>query len=229
MILFHREARRRKAKGLPPLSIARSKITSKLKRSILRPFKLLFLSPVVLFLALYAAFCFGLMFLLFTTFSAVFKGQYGFSTGITGLAYIGMGVGTLGGLIVQGKFSDKIMHQRAAKRGGDVKPEDRIPLMAYFSWSIPVGMFWYGWSADAKTHWIVPIMGSTFVGIGFIFIMVSSSAYPPSNNTTDAHMITDAVHGLSRRLLWPRGCRFSARRSHCLAVHCGSISPSRRT
>ncbi|KAH7109498.1 putative MFS multidrug transporter [Dactylonectria estremocensis] len=177
VILFRRETRRRKAEGLPPLSIARSEITTKLKRSILRPFKLLFLSPVVLFLALYAAFCFGLMFLLFTTFSAVFKGQYGFSTGITGLAYIGMGVGALGGLIVQGKFSDKIMHQRAAKRGGDVKPEDRIPLMAYFSWTIPVGMFWYGWSADAKTHWTVPIMGSTFVGIGFIFIMMPSMVY----------------------------------------------------
>ncbi|EXA29113.1 hypothetical protein FOVG_19345 [Fusarium oxysporum f. sp. pisi HDV247] len=38
-------------------------------------------------------------------------------------------------------------------------------------------MFWYGWSADAKTHWIVPIMGSTFVGIGFIFIMMPSMVY----------------------------------------------------
>ncbi|KAH7112967.1 fluconazole resistance protein [Dactylonectria estremocensis] len=167
VILFRRETRRRKAKGLPPLSIARSEITTKLKRSILRPFKLLFLSPVVLFLALYAAFCFGLMFLLFTTFSGVFKRQYGFSAGITGLAYIGMGVGTLGGLIVQGKFSDKIMHQRAAKRGGDVKPEDRIPLMGLLLLDDPY----------AKTHWIVPIMGSTFVGIGFIFIMMPSMVY----------------------------------------------------
>ncbi|KAH7142307.1 putative MFS multidrug transporter [Fusarium sp. MPI-SDFR-AT-0072] len=175
-ILFQRENQRRISLGLPLVSAGRD-VSAKLKRSILRPFKLLFLSPVVLFLALYAAFCFGLMFLLLTTFSNVFSGQYGFDMGITGLCYLGMGVGTLGGLIAQGKFSDKIMRKRAEQRGGDPKPEDRIPLMAYLSWTIPVGMFWYGWSTDEKAHWIVPIIGSAFVGIGFIFVVMPSMIY----------------------------------------------------
>lgn len=94
---------------------------------------------------------------------------------ITGLTYIGMGIGTIGGLIAQGKFSDRILQQRAAKRGGDAKPEDRLPLMAYMSWTLPVGMFWYGWSTNERAHWIVPVIGSSFVGIGFIFIVVCSA------------------------------------------------------
>ncbi|KAL5592798.1 hypothetical protein FOBRF1_013106 [Fusarium oxysporum] len=176
VILLQRENQRLMSLGLPLVSAGKD-VSAKLKRSILRPFKLLFLSPVVLFLALYAAFCFGLMFLLLTTFSNVFKGQYGFDMGITGLCYLGMGVGTLGGLIAQGKFSDKIMRKRAEQRGGEPKPEDRIPLMAYLSWTIPVGMFWYGWSTDEKAHWIVPIIGSAFVGIGFIFVVMPSMIY----------------------------------------------------
>ncbi|SPJ74080.1 related to multidrug resistant protein [Fusarium torulosum] len=176
VILLQKENQRRMSLGLPLVSAGRD-VPAKLKRSILRPFKLLFLSPVVLFLALYAAFCFGLMFLLLTTFSNVFSGQYGFDMGITGLCYLGMGVGTLGGLIAQGKFSDNIMRKRAEQRGGEPKPEDRIPLMAYLSWTIPVGMFWYGWSTDEKAHWIVPIIGSAFVGIGFIFVVMPSMIY----------------------------------------------------
>ena len=173
IILLRRENQYRKAQGRPPLRADRTVLVTKLKRNMLRPFKLLLLSPIVLSLALYAAFSFGLLFLLFTTFSRVFKGQYGFSMSLNGLAYIGLGIGTLGGLIIQGQFSDKMMYVRAAKRGTDVNPEDRLPPMAYLCWTIPVGMFWYGWSASAKTHWVVPIIGTSFVGIGFIFIMVS--------------------------------------------------------
>ena len=33
---------------------------------------------------------------------------------------------------------------------------------------IPIGLFWYGWSAKAQAHWIVPIIGSSFVGVGMI-------------------------------------------------------------
>lgn len=178
--------------GLPLVSAGRD-VSAKLKRSILRPFKLLFLSPVVLFLALYAAFCFGLMFLLLTTFSNVFSGQYDFDMGITGLCYLGMGVGTLGGLIAQGKFSDNIMRKRAEQRGGEPKPEDRIPLMAYLSWTIPVGMFWYGWSTDEKAHWIVPIIGSAFVGIGFIFVVVSPPTYDFSAYHRPFYQLTQII------------------------------------
>jgi MFS family permease len=31
---------------------------------------------------------------------------------------------------------------------------------------IAAGLFWYGWSYQARTHWIVPIIGSALVGFG---------------------------------------------------------------
>lgn len=58
--------------------------------SIVRPLKLLLFSPIVLLLSLFAAVVFGQTFLLFTTFPTVFEEQYGFTTGTSGLSYLGV-------------------------------------------------------------------------------------------------------------------------------------------
>lgn len=147
-------------------------ILTRLRKSIGMPLKLLFFSPIVFFLSLYVAFSFGLMYLLFTTFSTVFRDQYGFSVGISGLSYIGLGVGMMGGVIVQGRLSDRIMKSREAARGGERRPEDRLVMMAYMAPSLPIGLFWYGWATEKQVHWIVPILGTVFVGVGFICILV---------------------------------------------------------
>ncbi|KAG6367319.1 hypothetical protein INS49_001506 [Diaporthe citri] len=56
-----------------------------LLRTFIRPTKMLVFSPIVLMMSLYSAFMFGLIYLLFTTFPAVFEQTYGFSAGIAGL------------------------------------------------------------------------------------------------------------------------------------------------
>ena len=62
--------------------------------SIIRPMKMLFLSPIVFLMSLYMAIVYGYLYLLFTTFPRVFEGQYGFSSGSIGLTYLGVGVGS---------------------------------------------------------------------------------------------------------------------------------------
>jgi hypothetical protein len=144
---------------------------SKFANDLLRPARLLIFSPIVLFLSLYAAFAFGLQFILFTTFTDVFMNQYHWSVGISGLAYIGLGIGMFGAVIAHTIFAEKIVRTRAAKNGVS-KPEDRLPLMAYMAPALPIGMFWYGWSVDKNVHWIVPELATAVVGIGIVFIMV---------------------------------------------------------
>lgn len=50
-------------------------------QSIIRPTKMLFLSPIVLLLSLYVAVVYGYLYLLFTTISSVFQKRYNFSQG----------------------------------------------------------------------------------------------------------------------------------------------------
>ncbi|KAH7022093.1 putative MFS transporter [Ilyonectria destructans] len=161
--------------SLQPKGVTNDKPTTLFLRATIRPTKILFCSPIVLSLSLFNAFVFGMMFLLFTTFPTVFQLQYGFGTRVSGLSYLGLGIGMLIAL-----FGFRILSDRILKRmkGVDVpKPEYRLPLMMWFSPLIPVGFFFYGWTAEYKVHWIVPILATSFIGSGSLFIMLPSQIY----------------------------------------------------
>ncbi|EED19643.1 bicyclomycin resistance protein, putative [Talaromyces stipitatus ATCC 10500] len=150
--------------------------TEVLKRAIVRPAKLTILSPISVLMSVSTAVVYGNLYLMLTTITAVFEVSYGWSTGISGLAYIGMGVGNVIGLLSFSITSDKYLQQKSAK-GLQLKPEDRLPLMLLSGPAIAAGMFWYGWSAKAQTHWIVPILGSSLVGAGNMFFFMPMMGY----------------------------------------------------
>ena len=114
------------------------------------------------------AFVYGLLYLLFTTITEVFIDTYGFSQGASGLAYLGLGVGMLMGLVAFGMTSDKLIKRLSARNGGVSKPEFRLPPMIPAAILIPAGFFLYGWTAKNAVQWIVPIIGTGFVGTGLI-------------------------------------------------------------
>ena len=132
---------------------------------------MLIFSPIVLLLSLYMAIVYGYLYLLFTTFAEVFEGEYQFRPGIVGLTYLGLGVGLICGLVIFGGASDAILKRQSAN--GEMKPEYRLPPMIPGAWAIPIGLLWYGWSAEKHTHWIVPIIGTSFIGLGLIAAFVS--------------------------------------------------------
>ncbi|EFE39468.1 MFS multidrug transporter, putative [Trichophyton verrucosum HKI 0517] len=146
-------------------------------QSIVRPTKMLFLSPIVFLLSLYAAVVYGYLYLLFTTISGVFIGKYHFSQGTVGLSFLGIGIGCLLGLGVLGTTSDRLLKSLAARNGGVMKPEYRLPPLIPGSLFIPVGLFWYGWSSEKGVHYVIPIIGTAFVGIGMIFTFMTISTY----------------------------------------------------
>ena len=141
------------------------------KHSIVRPMKMLLCSPIVLLLSIFMAIVYGYLYLLFTTITFVFESIYGFSAGVVGLTFLGIGVGMFAGLVVFGFGSDLIMRRAAAR--GVMKPEHRIPPMIPGAFFVPLGLFLYGWSAEKHVFWFVPILGSSFVGAGLIGTFVS--------------------------------------------------------
>ena len=142
-------------------------------RAIIRPTKLLVLSPIVLLLSLLCAFVFGLIFLLFTTFPMVFEQQYHFSAGISGLSYLGLGIGLAISLATFATLSDKLQNAH----GDSPKPEERLKPMMWVMPAVPVGIFWYGWAAEEQTHWIVPILGTAVFGFGYLWVIMPTQTY----------------------------------------------------
>lgn len=119
-----------------------------------RPLKMLTTSPIVLLCSLYMSFLFGLLFLLFTTLTPVFVQTYGWAPEMTGLAYLGIGVGNFLGIGIVAKTSDAAIIKLAKRNKGVYEPEMRLPLCVFFGSLIPVSFFWYAWTVYYKVHWI---------------------------------------------------------------------------
>ncbi|KAK1837868.1 cycloheximide resistance protein [Colletotrichum chrysophilum] len=178
-ILKRKTARLRKSPGNEGLRSAldTSKTPGQLfKFAILRPPKML-VSPIIFLMSAYAATVFSYAYLCFTTFPRIFKDQYGFGSGASGLTSIGIGVGFILGLLFVGAVSDPWSAYLTKKNDGAAKPEFRLPTLVIGAIFVPVGLFWYGWSAEYKAHWIVPIMGTALLGIGIVTAYTTTATY----------------------------------------------------
>ncbi|KAH1665558.1 hypothetical protein KXX15_008390 [Aspergillus fumigatus] len=146
-------------------------------RSIVRPTKMLFLSPIVAIFSVYLGIVYGYLYLLFTTITPVYQTTYQFSQGAAGLTYLGIGVGSLIGLLIFGTISDKILIYLTKQNDGVREPEFRMPPLIPGSLFVPIGLFWYGWSAEKQLHWMMPIVGTGFVGFGMLASFLPIQTY----------------------------------------------------
>jgi multidrug resistance protein len=148
--------------------VAGRTLTQTIKISLTRPFKLLGTQIIVQILALYMAYLYGLMYLVLSTFPTLWEDEYGESIGIGGLNYISLGLGFFTGTQICAPLQDKIYRELKKRNNGVGKPEFRVPLMVPGAILVPVGLFWYGWSAQAHLHWIMPNIGTAIFAAGVI-------------------------------------------------------------
>ena len=153
------------------------KKNSLLLHGLAMPIRLLSRSPIVFLIAIYIAVVYGCLYLLFTTVTEVFQETYHWSIQISGLSYVGLGLGFLTGQVIFGMLSDRMVIRQKARNNGIFEPEMRLPLCIVFAFFVPVSFFWYGWSVQAKTHWIVPIIGLFPFAFGLIGIFGTLQTY----------------------------------------------------
>ncbi|CAH2351568.1 polyamine transporter 3 [[Candida] railenensis] len=155
----------------------------KMYLAINRPVKLLFTHPMIVGLGSYMAFTYGFMYLMIVTFPTVYQENYGFGKGTTGLMYIPMGVGFLLGVLFWTYAIGKVYAVLTERNGGVPKPEYRIPCLVSSGLIIPIGLVWYGWSAEKKLHWIMPSIGSAIFAFGLVCVFQSMQSYLIDMNT----------------------------------------------
>jgi hypothetical protein len=131
-----------------------------LRVALSRPWVMLGTQPIIQVLALYQAFNFGTLYLLISSFPALWEGRYGMPRGDATLNYISLAVGSLIGVYICAPATDRVyagLKRRYAipedERG---LPEFRVPLMVPASIITPCGIFLYGWAAEGKLHFLVP-------------------------------------------------------------------------
>ena len=167
--LLENKARRlRKETGNDKLyaEVARVPTGEKLKTSLVRPFRLLFTQPIIIICAIYMAYLYGIVYLVISTFPTLFTSPdyYNESVGIGGLHYIALAIGYFIGAQSTSRFNDYLYSRLKRRNNGVGMPEFRVPVMIPCAILLPVGFFWYGWSAEAHLHWIMPDIGAALVG-----------------------------------------------------------------
>ncbi|KAK8202265.1 hypothetical protein M8818_005792 [Zalaria obscura] len=148
-----------------------------LRTALFRPFRLLATQPIVQALAIYIAYVYGIMYLVLSTFPGLWTGYYGESIGIGGLNYISLGLGFFLGTQIGAPLNDRFYRQLKKRNNGVGRSEFRVPLMFPGSALIPMGLFWYGWTAETKQHWILPNIGAAIFSVGNIMVFQCCQTY----------------------------------------------------
>lgn len=152
-------------------------LAQKYQRTLLRSLYFLGTQPIAQALACYYGYLYGIIYLLLSSFSDLWTDRYHMKLSTGTLNYIAPCIGYLAGAVVCAFLTDKVYCRQIAKNGGQKRPEFRLPMMIPASLLVPIGLFWYGWSAEYKTHWIVPDIGIAFPLMGATIVFQCVTAY----------------------------------------------------
>lgn len=161
-LLGRKASRLRRSTGEPYYAEHESDAPTLIHRirvALLRPTKLLCKQPVIQLISLVMGYQFGILYIVHSTFANLWIDRYKQSSTASGLHYLAIVLGFLAGLHGGGWALDRVWAWLKAKDGGQVKPENRVPLLVPGSLIMSIGLLWYGWAAEKPTRWIVTDIG----------------------------------------------------------------------
>jgi multidrug resistance protein len=151
--------------------------SQRIKVFLIRPFQLLFLEPIVLFISLYMSVLYGLLYMFFVAYPIVYQEGKHYSASKTGLMFIPIAVGVILSACCSPFVNRHYLHL-CKQYKGTPPPEARLIPMMLSCWFIPIGLFIFAWSSYPALSWAGPAIGGGFpVGFGFIFLYNSANNY----------------------------------------------------
>lgn len=177
--------------------------------TVFRPLKMLVVEPIVLVFSVYVSFIFAVLFAFFEAYPVIYRGVYRMDYGVSGLPFLGIGIGLYLGSVFYVIVDRKFLFPKAPEgtpnltnptslrvspyRGKrdpvtnellPIHPEDLLLACKIGSISLPIALFWQAWTARPDVQWMAPIAAGVPFGFGLILIFFSvimyfSTCYPP--------------------------------------------------
>lgn len=182
IILQHRARRLGIEPPVNPIPAGFPRIKFLLLVTLGRPMRMLVTEPIVAFFSIYTAFNFSVLFGFFAAFPYVFQGLYDFNLGEGGLSFLGIGVGcvlaTLLFILVDRlTYRKRTLVAQAKGNMTPLSPEHRLYAAMVGSFLLPLGLFWFAWTARADVHWIVPLAATVPFACGNLLVFCSAVLY----------------------------------------------------
>ncbi|KAM0249564.1 hypothetical protein ACHAQJ_008993 [Trichoderma viride] len=158
-------------------NIEQESLVRKIGSAMARPILMFTTQPIITVIAIYMAYLFGTLYLMLATFPSIWTEWYDESVAIGGLNYLSIAIGSFVGLILNFFFIDRIYRSLKTKNNGIGRPEFRMPTMFIGSIMVSIGLFWYGWSVQARLHWIMPNIGVAILSAGTMACLQGMQTY----------------------------------------------------
>jgi DHA1 family multidrug resistance protein-like MFS transporter len=140
---------------------------------------MLFTEPIIFSLALYNAFVYGLLYLLFEAFPLEYQTQRGWTPVEGSLVFLAVLVGVVVSGGIQAAYQPYFWKQleKAHQQGKKNVPEARLPPMMLGAVLFAAGLFWFGGGSANDKSPAIGIVGAGCIGAGFILIFQNAVNY----------------------------------------------------
>ncbi|KAK8023552.1 mfs multidrug transporter [Apiospora rasikravindrae] len=153
----------------------------RVKTAVSRPFALSFTQPVLMFWNVYISVIYAIAQLAFIAFPIVFTQIRGWSTAMSGLAFIGIFVGIALVLANEPLLRRLVNHPRLHPKNPDTgrpEPEASVSVVCIGAVLAPVGQLWFALTSlpvEVPFYWSV-LSGAPF-GFGFALVFIYGTGY----------------------------------------------------
>lgn len=146
------------------------------RKFLVRPLQLL-CTPICFLIALYASFCYGILYMQLGAVPIIFGETRGWGLLVSELPFLAILLGSITGAGIN--ILNQLQYNKSYRAAGDrAVPEKRLPPMMLGSVLFCSGLFITGWTADpAVAPWIAPVIGLYLAGTGFNTIFQSALNY----------------------------------------------------
>ncbi|KAG8996476.1 hypothetical protein FRB94_008272 [Tulasnella sp. JGI-2019a] len=168
-----------------------------------KPFLIMYHEPMALALNIWSALLLGVLYLTFEAFpTRVFNAQQHFNTQISGLSFLGIGLGMLIGILSQPYWVKVYLEERVPfwekdrrreleqkrevenEKGKGIlrkktkpEPETRLLIGMAGAVLVPIGLFWFAFTTPHAIHWIVPMLATIPFGTGVVYAYIGIWSY----------------------------------------------------
>ncbi|KAF2742852.1 MFS general substrate transporter [Sporormia fimetaria CBS 119925] len=145
------------------------------QKFLVRPFQLLG-TPICLLVALYASFCYGILYMQLGGIPIIFGEIRGWKQLPASLPFLCI---LLGAFLGAGANTyNQLLYNKAYRAAGNrAVPERRLPPMMVGGPLFSAGQFLMGWTSGPDYHWICPCIGLLMLGTGFFMIFQAALNY----------------------------------------------------
>jgi hypothetical protein len=142
---------------------------------LLRPVQLL-CTPICFLMALYASFCYGILYMQLGAIPIIFGELRGWGPLVATLPFLCIFLGAILGCLLN-VYNQTLYNKAYHAAGNRAVPEKRLPPMMLGSVLFSAGQFLLGWTATPSVHWVVPCVGLVMLGTGFFTIFQAALNY----------------------------------------------------